>query len=116
MNDSVDKIVKYFAAMTEQEFTYKEKRISPKPLTVSPLLLRDFSCPPNCGACCPVFTLDYLPTEQWPDSIEKRFIPLNGTFSLFRLSQQPFGRAWRLTKVDGVKGALCHLYNSPSGE
>lgn len=162
MNDSIDKIVKYFGAMSEQEFTYKGETIQTKPLFVSPLLLRDFLCPPNCGACCPVFTLDYLPGEAQPDSTHQRVAWLNGEHPIFsdlqaqnershckyvqykdarcsiyekrpfscdfelirvlqykdhyRLTQQPFGRAWNLTKVDGTKGALCHLFKSSSGQ
>lgn len=163
MNDSIDKIVKYFSACTTVPFTYKKRQILPKELIVSPLLFRGFKCPENCGACCPVFSLDYLPEEPRPEIAIPREIHLNETkkriwsvlqtenqnhhclfvdmknarclnhpkrpfscdFELvrflqyknhFRLTQQPFGRAWALTKVDGSEGAACIIDSSPSKE
>ena len=29
-------------------------------------------CPPNCGGCCPRFSLEYLPSEASPDSAIER--------------------------------------------
>lgn len=162
MNDSIQKIVKYFAALTEQPFRYRSIWITPMPLKVSPLLLRDFSCPPYCGACCPVFTLDYISEESCPNTVIERQAPINDgkriytdfqggntsrhcrfvkpedarcaiyemrpfscDFELirvfqykdhYRLTQQPFGRGWNLTRAyDGRKGALCELYYSKNG-
>lgn len=77
--DSVDKIVeRYFAVLTRQPFEFKGKQYLPKPLIVSPLLLRDYSCPIGCGGCCPRFTLDYLPTESKPVGTKKRAVPFDG--------------------------------------
>lgn len=60
-SNSIDKIVQtYFAAVTSEKFTYKNKMYYPKPLQVSPLLFRGFTCPENCAGCCPKFSLDYL--------------------------------------------------------
>lgn len=77
MNDSIDKIVKYFSACTTVPFTYKKRLIHPKPLVVSPLLFRGFECPENCGACCLGFSLDYLPGEPKPETAVKREIQFN---------------------------------------
>lgn len=69
--DSVDKIViSYFRSVTEVSFSYKGKIYNPIPLTVSPLILRGFTCPEMCGGCCPRFSLDYLPSEKRPPYIE----------------------------------------------
>lgn len=81
MRDSVDKIITaYFAGVTRQEFWYKNKLYSPKPLIVSPLLFRGFTCPERCGACCPKFSLDYLSIDPHPFSSnhELRNIMFNG--------------------------------------
>jgi Fe-S-cluster containining protein len=68
--DSVDKIVMtYFRSVTRDSFTYKDKVYEPRPLTVSPLILRGFTCPIGCGGCCPRFSLDYLPQEKRPDYV-----------------------------------------------
>jgi Fe-S-cluster containining protein len=77
--DSIDKIVtSYFAAVNTVPFTYKGEDFPVKTLTVSPLLLRGFTCPPMCGGCCPRFTLDYLPTETHPYQLERRVVEFNG--------------------------------------
>jgi hypothetical protein len=62
--DSVDKIVTvYLASVCKKQIHYKGRIYTPKPLTVSPLIFRGFTCPANCGGCCPRFTLDYLPSD-----------------------------------------------------
>lgn len=78
-NDSVDKIIeRYFATVAKKPFSYKGKTFQPKPLNVSPLLLRDYTCPPGCGGCCFKFTLDYLPSEEKPEGVVKRHVEFNG--------------------------------------
>ncbi len=78
-SDSIDKIVtKYFAALTWSPFSYKKKTYKPKLLKVSPLLLRDYTCPPQCGGCCFKFTLDYIPGEDMPKGVQKRTIEFDG--------------------------------------
>lgn len=88
--DSVDKIVQsYFAAVAAEPFEYKGERYEVVKLTVSPLLLRGFTCPPGCGGCCPVFTLDYLPTEPAPYELERRYVEFNGArISLMSRTQE----------------------------
>jgi len=79
MSDSIEKIVtRYFATLTREPFTFNGKRYDPKPLKVSPLLLRDYTCPPGCGGCCFKFTLDYLPSEDKPPGATKRYVEFDG--------------------------------------
>src|SRR5688572_14476998 len=79
--DSVDKIVtSYFSCVAAEPFTYKGKTYSPKPLRVSPLLFRGYTCPAGCGACCTRFSLDYLPepVEKHPYVLAKRMVEFDG--------------------------------------
>jgi len=46
-------------------------------LILSKLFFRDYTCPANCGACCPKFSLDYFEGPRWdkfkeiyPDKVE----------------------------------------------
>lgn len=76
--DSVDKIITtYFASVTDVKFQYKGVDYVPKPLYVSPSLLRGFTCPVGCGGCCPRFSLDYLPSEARSERAIKREILFN---------------------------------------
>lgn len=83
--DSFDKIVGgYFAALTKQPFEFKGKIFTPKPLVITPLLLRGFTCPAHCGACCARVTLDYLPTEKQPELLSPRTVQFNRqAFTIF---------------------------------
>lgn len=77
--DSVDKIVTtYFACVTNTAFEYKGKIYEPQELRVSPLLLRDFTCPAACGGCCPRFSLDFLPGEDMPSNVTERIVTIDG--------------------------------------
>lgn len=80
LTDSVDKIVgTYFRSVTKESFFYKGKMYEPSTLTISPLLLRGFTCPALCGGCCPRFSLDFLPSERRPVYItSERSISFNG--------------------------------------
>lgn len=81
MNNSIDKIIKsYFSVVAKKEFTYKNRLYVPKSYKVSPLILRGFTCPENCGACCNLhFTLDYLPEplEKHPYKLASRIVNFN---------------------------------------
>jgi Fe-S-cluster containining protein len=75
--NSLDKVIfSYLGAVTKNDFTYcfdsKKVIVKAKPLFVSPLIFRGFTCPENCGGCCPRFSLEYLPSELRPDN--ERFI------------------------------------------
>lgn len=77
--DSVDKVVMtYFSCMTNVPFTYKGITYEPRELRVSPMLLRDFTCPEGCGGCCPRFSLDYLPGEAMPHNTKERVVEFDG--------------------------------------
>ena len=90
--DSLDKIIgTYFACVTDEPFEYKGKHYKPKPLKISPLIFRGFTCPPGCGGCCPRFSLDYLPEELIPVELElvTRKVEFNGeTFIILSDLQQ----------------------------
>jgi hypothetical protein len=77
--DSLDKIIlTYFAGVTKESFTYKLTKIEPLPVFVKPALFKTLKCHANCAACCPMFTLDYLPDEPRPDTAVKRIIKFKG--------------------------------------
>jgi Putative zinc- or iron-chelating domain len=78
--DSVDKLVSsYFGALTKKPFNYKGVTYQPKdPVIISPLILRDFTCPANCGACCHRVSLDYIPGEYHPEEMRTRIIEFDG--------------------------------------
>lgn len=77
--DSVDKIIQsYVAAVCAAPFEYKGHVYEVPSLHVSPLMLRGFTCPEGCGGCCPVFSLDYLPSEKHPYELHYREVLVNG--------------------------------------
>lgn len=77
--DTLDKIVgSYFAAITTHSFTYKGQTYEPAPLKVGSGFLRGFTCPANCGGCCPTFTLDYIKKEAKPYKLTERIVDFNG--------------------------------------
>ncbi len=77
--DSIDKIVEsYFAAVSKHDFEYKGRVFKARPLAVSPLLLRGFTCPAMCGGCCYNVTLDYLPVGQKREDLTRRYIQFDG--------------------------------------
>lgn len=75
----MDKVVmQYFSAVTAEPFEYKGVQYPVPRLTVSPLLLRGYTCPAGCGGCCPRFSLDYLPGEDHPGEARPREVEFNG--------------------------------------
>lgn len=103
--DSVDKIVTtYFAAVTKQPFVYKGATYSPKPIRVSPLIFRDYTCPEKCGGCCPRFTLDYLPNESAPYRLTERLIELNGQEIPIRTDCQSDSTEYHCRNLDRTSG------------
>lgn len=84
-NDSIDKVVEsYFATVTAVPFTYKGKRFDVPELTVSPLILRGFTCPAVCGGCCRNWSLDYLPDEPQPPTTVPREVEFDGRTVVIR--------------------------------
>ncbi len=77
--DSLGKIVTtYFAAVCAAPFVYGGVTYKVKPLHVSPLIFRHYTCPAGCGACCPRFSLTYLPDEPHPYRLASRVVEFNG--------------------------------------
>jgi len=77
--DSLDKIIgTYFACVTDEPFTYKNKEYLPRPICISPGIFRGYVCHAKCGACCFRFSLDYLPSEQHPYQLDEREVSFNG--------------------------------------
>lgn len=87
--DTVDKIVGYAGMVCSEPFTYKGKQYEPKALTVSPDIARGYTCPAQCGACCPRFSLDYLISEMRPSEglIDKEVTINDKTFVIKSDSQ-----------------------------
>lgn len=108
-NDSVDKIVtQYFAAIASVPFRYKGAQYTPKPLTVSPLLWRGYTCPAHCAGCCAyVFTLDYLPFEELPygmPAMGPRIVEFDGRSVCIRSDRQ-----------EETEGRYCKHVDKPTG-
>lgn len=77
--NSLDKVIGvYLASVCSAPFTYGVRRFEPKPLHISPLLVRGYTCPAQCGACCGSFSLDYLPAEAKPAQAVEQTIQING--------------------------------------
>jgi len=77
--DSLDKIIlTYFAGITKESFTYRLQEVKPLPVFIKPALFKTLNCFSNCAACCPLFTLDYLPHEDKPDTAVERIIQFQG--------------------------------------
>lgn len=77
--NSLDKVIGvYLASVCAEPFTYGKKHFKPKTLVVSPLLVRGYTCPAQCGACCGSFSLDYLPVEKAPPEATLHTITING--------------------------------------
>lgn len=92
--DSIDKIIySYFSAVTRQDFVYKGEIHNPKDLILDTTLLRSFTCPPNCGACCRKFTMDWLPKENiiHPKCIVRKIIFNGKTYNIISDLQEDNG-------------------------
>lgn len=80
--NSLDKIIEnYIAAMVPNSFSYEGRTIEAKPLRVSPGIFSGYTCPAGCGACCPRFSLEYLPSEalpRWSDGFEEYETTIDG--------------------------------------
>jgi len=77
--DTIDKVVSsYFAAITSHPFTYKGTIYQPMLLRVGTGFLKGFTCPSNCGGCCPTFSLDYIEKEAKPYELVERTVDFNG--------------------------------------
>lgn len=109
MKVSTDKIItSYIGAVTKVPFTYGNHEIQPKPLIITPSLAGQSVCN-CCGACCFKLTLDYLPTEAYPDSVSERIVVFNGKqFTILTDTQKDNDdHVCKYINVD----ALCEIHN-----
>lgn len=105
--DSIDKIVtKYFACVCDEPFMYKDVTYLPRPLKISPLIFRGFTCPVGCAACCPRFSLDYLPKEDKPTGLIllPRKVEFNGRNVTVHSNMQYDNKDYHCMNVDKRDG------------
>ena len=117
ISESIDKIVEvYLASVTTEAFEYKGIIFFPKPLVVSPLIFRDYACPPFCGACCLNVTLDYLPEERkTPHDVKERFIYINDKSFAVYSNLQEGNTSHYCQFLDSITGRCAiHDYNPMS--
>jgi hypothetical protein len=109
--DSLDKIIQvYVAGLCREGFQYKGKMFEPKPVIVSPLLLRGHTCPTHCGACCGSFSLDFLPTETLTRQAQSRAVELHGRPVVVMSDQQTdVADSW-CRHLDRANGR-CRIYD-----
>jgi len=111
-NDSLDKIfLIYFAAFTQKVFSYNSITVQPKPLLVSPLLLRGYTCPSGCGGCCPKFSLDYLSNKPRSKSLllKERIVLVNEN-EFFVFSDQQLENNGNRCKFLNKNTGRCNIY------
>ncbi len=110
--DSVAKIVKYFMVVTKVPFKVKGQTIQPRPLRISALIARGYTCPEGCGACCWNFSLDYLPSEferSKPPGVKERLFEFNGRKKSVYTDYQTQNAGKYCKHVSSVNG-LCNIY------
>lgn len=89
-------ICSYFAAVTREEIRWQRHIIQPRPLIVSEMIFRGFTCPANCGACCTQVsatadgnTLNYLPTDQCSDTVQETVVLNEKEFLILTEDMRP---------------------------
>lgn len=87
--DSAGKIItRYLAAVSTDRFVFRGVEFVPQPLQLSPMIFRQLICPPDCGACCGSFSLDWLsPPEGIPTN--PRELKVNGESRLIHSAVRP---------------------------
>lgn len=111
-SDSMDKIVgTYFAAVTKEPFTYKNKFYKPKKLYVSPQFFNEYTCKMGCAGCCSsAFSLDYLPEDPRPkDLINKTFQINDIKVPIFTTYNKPDPNQ-RFCKFVDLKSGACTIH------
>lgn len=89
-------ICAYFGAVTKEEIRWEKYVITPKPLIVSEMVFRGFTCPANCGACCTQVsatvdgnTLNYLPHEECPGAVAENVLLNDRSFLIMTEGMRP---------------------------
>lgn len=104
--DTVEKIVKYLAAVAKTDITYKETTYRRRDkISVTMDIFRGYTCPSHCGGCCHRFSLDYLPNEakKLSHPVRERGVIINNRESVIYSDMQ-------LTGTDE-----CHYLNTTDG-
>lgn len=110
--DTLDKVIGvYMACVCAEPFEYKGRIYKPKPLQVSPLIFRGYTCPAGCGGCCTRFSLDYLPHEKLPEGLEftPRTAVVNGKAILVLSDMQDDHRNHHCRNLDMETGR-CNIH------
>ncbi len=108
--DSLDKVYGiYVKGVATEPFTYKGQLLSPKPLRLSPMLVRGFTCPSGCGGCCPRFSLDYITPELV--LTEARTVRINGRDVEFHSDLQTDHNNHHCRHLQKNGRCGIHLYN-----
>lgn len=111
LSDSMGKmLLVFFAAVTKEPITYEGATVHPKPLVVSPLIFRGFTCPTGCGACCGRSTLDYIPGEPRPEEASERVVVVNGREVKMYSDLQTDHNSYFCRHLD--TDARCNTYNT----
>ena len=114
--DSVDKIVTtYINGVAKDPFSYKGAMYGGKSITVSPLILRGYTCPPMCGGCCPRFSLDYIPSEQQPYALPSRSVIVNGKTAQMYSDMQTDHKDHFCRNLDKQTGR-CMIHAAPDSQ
>ncbi len=112
MVDTLDKVIGvYMACVCAQPFEYNGCIYEPKPLQVSPLIFRGYTCPAGCGGCCLRFSLDYLPFEELPEGVDltPRTVVVNGKAVLLLSDMQDDHHNHQCRKLD-LETGRCNIY------
>jgi hypothetical protein len=108
--NSVDKIVlNYMAAVCKEAFLYQWESgvpvmVQPKKLTVSQSIFKGYTCPEGCGACCPRFSLVYLPSEEQPYPLKPCYAKIDGRPILLFEDPQDYHKNHHCRHLDRSNG------------
>lgn len=92
--DSLTKVITtYVAALTAVPFTYRGVSFRPRPLVLARHFTHVYECVAQCGGCCPRFSLDWLPEEATPETVDVERVTVEGVnntrVTLYRHAQGP---------------------------
>ena len=107
---SLDKVIKgYIGSVAKRSFTFRGETVRAKPLTVSPLLFRGYTCPENCGGCCFKFDLLYLPSENHPYALSPITFNLNGISRVLYVDLQKNNPSFKCRNLN-MQNGRCNIH------
>ena len=113
---SYEKIIeRYFPPICTQQFEFKGVVYRPKTLKINPsIFVRRMTCVEKCAACCPKFTLDFLPDEKqawWAeeDAVAARHVEFNGEQILIYSDVQEANTDYYCHRLNKDRG-LCGIH------